>query len=139
MRDERGRWQPGATPNPLGRKPGSGRVARLRKAIEAEIPAILQRLVEAAKAGDVSAARLLVERVVPAVRPVELPAPITMPAGSIADAGRAVLAAAGAGDLAPGQAAALLAGLGALAKVIETTELAERIARLEGSADGDLA
>ena len=42
-----------------------------------------------------------------------------------------MLAAAGCGDLAPGQAAQLLAGLAALAKLTETDELARRIGVLE--------
>jgi len=49
----------------------------------------------------------------------------------LADQGRAVLGAAGLGALAPGQAAQLLASLGALAKLVETDELAARVAALE--------
>jgi len=54
---------------------------------------------------------------------------------TLADQGRAVMAAVAAGDIAPGQAAQLLGGLGALAKIIETDELAARIAALEEKAN----
>lgn len=64
----------------------------------------------------------------PALKPAEQTAPITLPDGSLSDQGRAVLIAAGSGTLAPGQAAQLLSSLGSLAKLIETDELERRIA-----------
>lgn len=124
-------WKPGQSGNPDGKKPGTGLATKLRAAIEKDIPAIIDTLVIAAKGGDVAASRLLIERVFPAMKPIEMPAPMNMPAGSLADQGRAVVAAAGSGELAPGQAAQLLSGLGALAKIIETDELERRIAALE--------
>lgn len=116
-----------------GRPKGSkNKATKLREAIAADLPQIIAGLTAQAKAGDAQAARLLLERVLPAVRPIEMPAPVALPAGgSLADQGRALLAAAGAGLLAPGQAAQLLAALGALAKIVETDELAARIAALE--------
>jgi len=126
-----GRWAPGKSGNPAGRKPGTGTVAKLRMTIEKDIPEIIKSLTMAAKAGDVGAARLLLERSIAPIKAVEQSAPISLPNGNLADQGRAVLAAAGAGHLAPGQAAQLLAGLGALAKLIESDELAVRVAALE--------
>ena len=126
-----GRWKPGESGNPKGRARGSGEVGRLRESIAQHVPDIIAKLVAAATAGDAAAARLLLERVIPPIKAAELPTPMDLPDGSLADQGRAVLAAAGSGDLAPGQAAQLLAGLGALAKLIETDELAARIAALE--------
>jgi hypothetical protein len=124
-------WKPGQSGNPAGRKPGTGDVAKLRAAIAGQVPDIIKNLTTAALAGDVGAARLLLERVIPPLKAAEQPAPLEMPDGTLTDQGRAVLAAAGAGELAPSQAAQLLAGLGALAKLIETDELAARIAALE--------
>ena len=92
----------------------------------------MAKLVERAREGDSAAARLLLERAVPPIKPIELPAPIALPDGStLTEQGRAVLSAAGLGDITPGQAAQLLASLAALAKLIETDELAARIAKLE--------
>lgn len=124
-------WKPGQSGNPAGRTPGTGEVGKLRASIAKHLPEIITKLVEQAKAGDAQAARLLLERVLPPVKASELPAPIPLPDGALADQGRAVVAAAGSGALAPGQAAQLLAGLGALAKLIETDELAARVAALE--------
>ena len=37
-----GRWKPGQTGNPKGRPKGTGKVAELRQAIEAKVPAIVK-------------------------------------------------------------------------------------------------
>ena len=124
-------WKPGQSGNPSGRKPGTGEVARLRAAIAKQMPTILERLTTAALAGDVSAARLLLERVIPPLKASEEPALLALPDGTLTEQGRAVLVAVACGDLAPGQGAALLASMGTLAKLTETDELAARIAALE--------
>jgi hypothetical protein len=128
---EKTMWKPGESGNPRGRTPGAGEVSKLRKGVAEHVPEIITKLAEQAKAGDVGAARLLLERVIAPLKAAEHPAAISLPEGSLTEQGRAVLQAAGLGDLAPGQAAQLLAGLGALAKLIETDELAARIAALE--------
>ncbi len=124
-------WKPGQSGNPKGRPKGETRVAKLREAIANELPEIIAGMVEQAKQGDPSAARLLLERALPALKPIELPAPVALGGDSLAAQGRAVLTAAGAGELTPTQAAHLLAALGALAKLAETDDLAARVAALE--------
>lgn len=90
---KRGRWKPGESGNPKGRPPGAGEVAKLRASIAGHVPEIIGQLVEAAKGGDVQAARLLLERVLPPMKPTELAVPLALPDGSLTDQGRAVLAA----------------------------------------------
>lgn len=127
-------WKPGQSGNPRGRTPGSGEVARLRAAIAEHVPTIIEKLTAAALLGDVSAARLLLERTIPPLKPAELAAPLALPDGTLTEQGRAVLGAVAVGTLAPGQGAALLAGIGTLARVVELDELARRVAVLEGRA-----
>ena len=124
-------WKPGQSGNPAGRPPGTGEVAKLRAAIAASVPAILKNLTTAALAGDVQAAKLLLERVLPALKPAEQAQAVSIPEGTLTDKGRAVLDAVAAGELAPGQGAALLTAMGTLARVSEVDELIERIKRLE--------
>ena len=124
-------WKPGQSGNPKGRPPGVGEVAKLRAAIAASVPAILKNLTTAALAGDVQAAKLLLERVLPALKPAEQAQAVSIPEGTLTDKGRAVLDAVAAGELAPGQGAALLTAMGTLARVSEVDELIERIKRLE--------
>ncbi len=100
------------------------------------MPAIIASLTEKARDGDVQAARLLLERVLPPVRSLEPAAELP---GLPADAGpavfaRAVLAAAAAGEVAPSQAAALIAAAAGAVRVIEAGELEARIQALERAA-----
>lgn len=130
-------WKKGTSGNPRGRKPGTSEVARLRKAIAEHIPDVLQQLAAQAKAGDVAAARLLLERVLPPVRATEQAVPLDLPEQGLVAQGEAILSAAGTGTLAPGQAAQLLQALGALSKLVETEDLMSRIAALEEAAKGE--
>ncbi len=130
----RGRPFPkGVSGNPGGRKPGPNRVAELREAITSVVPQILVKLARQAIEGDVSAARLLLERTVPVVKAVELP--VSLPAafgkGTLSDRGRQILEGVAAGEIPLSQAGELLAGLVALSKIIETDELARRVGDLE--------
>lgn len=128
-----GRWKAGESGNPAGRKPGSGEVATIRAAMAEHVPALVAVLVERATGGDIGAARLLLERTVAPLKASEQAAPLTLPDGSLTEQGRAVVAAVAAGELSPGQGAALLASLGTLAKLTEADELERRIAALEGT------
>ena len=125
-------WQPGQTGNPKGRPPGQSEITRLRASLAGDVPDILAGLVMAAKGGDVQAARLILERILPPVKAIEQAVELQLPdGGTLTNKASAVLSAAAAGDLAPGQAAQLIAALGTLAKIHEVDELAARITALE--------
>ena len=127
-------WIPGQTGNPKGRPPGQSEITRLRASLAGDLPEILAGLVLAAKGGDVQAARLILERILPPVKPIEQAVALQLPEGGTLTAkASAVLSAAAAGDMAPGQAAQLIAALGTLAKICEVDELAARIEKLEAA------
>ena len=130
-------WKPSQSGNPKGRPAGSGEVAKLRAAIAGQVPAILESLTAAAIAGDVAASRLILERVLPPLKAAEQTQPLSLPDGTLTDQGRAVLASVAAGELAPGQGAALLGAIGTLARVVEVDELAARITALEALQHGN--
>lgn len=126
------KWKPGQTGNPKGRPPGQSEITRLRASLAGDVPDILAGLVTAAKGGDVQAARLILERILPPVKAIEQAVKLQLPEGGTLTAkATAVLTATAAGDLAPGQAAQLIAALGTLAKIHEIDELAARITNLE--------
>lgn len=126
------RFKPGESGNPRGREPGSkNKATALRESIAAHIPEILDALVEQARQGDTAAAKLLLDRALPALRPTDQPVTLPLAGADLASDGRAVVSAVGDGEVTPDQAKSLLSGLGALARVIETAELLERIERLE--------
>ena len=129
-----GRFKPGESGNPGGRKPGSlARSGKLRASIEKDIPDILSVLVEQAKIGDTAAAKLLLDRCLPVLRPVDQPTPLAIGEGSadLAGAAAAVLTGLAAGTLSPDQAQSVAGVLSALARVEETVGLAARVAALE--------
>jgi hypothetical protein len=125
------RWRPGQSGNPAGRPKGAGEIGKLRAAIGQAVPDILAALIEQARAGDVQAARLLLERALPAVKPVELPEAVPLQGETLTQQGQSVLRLLAAGELGPGQAAGLLAAIGTLARLAEVDELARRIDALE--------
>ena len=125
-------WKPGQSGNPKGKTPGSGELQKLRASIAADVPEILAGLVLAARGGDVQAARLILERVLPPIKAIEQAVALQLPEGGTLTAkAAAVLSAAAAGELAPTQAAQLITALGTLAKITEIDELAARITALE--------
>ena len=128
-----GRWKPGTSGNPKGKPPGSGALQQLRASLASDVPDILAVLVTAAKGGDMQAARLILERVLPPVKATEQAVPLSMHEGDTLTAkGRSVLSAVAAGELPPTQGAQLLSAIGSLARVTEIDELTARIAALEG-------
>ena len=130
-RGPRGRFAPGNKASP-GRPPGRGPVAEMRAALATDLHQIIETLKAQALAGDAQAIRIILDRVLPALRPVDLPTALALPAdGTLADQARAVVQAAADGDLAPAQAAQIVTALGGVAKIVETTDLIKRIEALE--------
>lgn len=102
-------------------------------AMEEGADAIAKKVVEMAKQGDMSAARLVLERLVPPAkeRPIFLTLPDTSSADGVAQAQAAILQAVAAGDILPGEAATLAGIVEARRKAVETQELEARISALE--------
>lgn len=135
---KRGKWKAGESGNPNGRPPGVGEVTKLRDSIARHLPEIIMQLVIKAKEGDAQAARLLLERVLPPIKSTEQAVSLSLPqGGSMTAQGVAIVQAVADGKLAPGQGAALLTGLGALARIKEIDELTARIMVLEGMKNGN--
>lgn len=115
-------WQKGQSGNPTGRKPGTGKVERLRKKLESHVPEVLDTLASKAKEGDTTAIKLLLDRVMPALKPKEQPVSVPLVGDTLTDVGETVLRAAGAGAFAPGQASQLVSAVVGLARVREMDE-----------------
>ena len=123
----------GQSGNPQGRPKGSGISAQLRQAIEGEAEAIIKAMIEQAKAGDMQAAKALLDRVLPALKPESqaIHLPELVAAGTMAEKARAAIDAAGAGAVSPSTASDLVAAIAGLARVVEVTELQQRLDELE--------
>jgi hypothetical protein len=125
-----GRFTKGNKASP-GRPPGRGIVAELRDKLAQDVDKVIGILREQALAGDPQAIRILLDRVLPSLRPIEMPTPLCLPPGNLAQQAHAVVQAVAAGDIAPSQAAQIISALGGVAKIVETTDLLDRIAKLE--------
>jgi hypothetical protein len=126
------RFAPGVSGNPAGRRPGSGKVAELREKLSADVPGIMDAVVKKAKEGDVAAARLVLERIIPVLKPVEVPSPVDLPDGlSLEAQGSAVLAAAARGDLPTTNATQLLQAIAALGGLRAIDDFERRLQALE--------
>jgi hypothetical protein len=130
-------WRPGQSGNVKGRPKGiRDRRHHLRDLIEPHGRELVEKTLELARAGDVAALRLLLERAVPVLRPAGEPVQFDLPADAdLPTAARAVVEACAAGKLAPNVARELIGALADLGKLIELHELEQRIRALE-QADG---
>ena len=130
-------WKPGQSGNPAGRPDGSRNKASLiaEKLMEGDTEEVIKAVIEKAKGGDIQAAKLILDRIVPARkgRPVRIDLPDMAGAGDVVNALSATLKAVSEGDLTPDEAQAVAHILEGQRRAIETTDLEDRIARLEGT------
>ena len=131
-RDAAGRFTRGNRASP-GRPPGRSQATLLRERLATDLDQILDNLLAQARAGDLQAVRLVLDRVLPALRPVEQAAEVDLPAGGLAAQAQAVVQAAAAGGIATGQATQLVQALAGVARIVETDELLKRIEALEAA------
>jgi hypothetical protein len=69
-RDKSGKWKPGQSGNPGGR---SGQTQELRARLAEGADAVTKKVLAAAKKGDMQACRLILERLVPPIKPTSEP------------------------------------------------------------------
>ena len=120
----------GVSGNPKGRKKGNTAAHLLRKSIADDMPEIILKLVEQAKNGDTAAAKILLDRCCPALKPQAMN--ITLPInGTLAEQGNEIIKATLSGHIPPDVGAQLITALANQGKLIELQELTERIEILE--------
>ena len=127
-------FKKGESGNPTGRPKGRpDKRTELRKLLEPHAEQLIKKAVELALSGDVSAIRLCMDKLIANLRPTDDPIalPALKDAKDLAAKGNAVLDAVAAGTLTPDQAASLQSMLSAQVRIVESTELAARVAALE--------
>ena len=123
----RGRpFEKGRSGNPAGRRPGSRNRATLAAAalLAGESEALTRTAVDLALAGDPTAMRLCIERILPPCREraVNFTLPPIESTDDISAAMQAVTAALARGDITPGEAATIAAVVETFARAIDTTK-----------------
>lgn len=120
----------GTSGNPAGKPKGANRTQKMRAALLADAPDILAVVVAQARAGDMTAARLILDRTLPPLKPESRAVPLPMAENPATQAGL-IVAAAIAGTVPNEQATDLLNLLLNRAKLAEALELMQRIEELE--------
>ena len=130
----------GKSGNPIGRPVGARNKTTL--AVEAlfdgEAEALTRKAVEMAKAGDVTAMRLCLERIVPARkdRPVNFALPPIKSASDLGKAIEAVAAAVANGELTLSEAGEMSKIVDSFMRAVELTEFEDRLSKLEATRPG---
>src|SRR5258707_13297345 len=115
VRDANGRFMPGQSGNPVGKKPGTrNRATLLAEALrDGEGEAAARIVIDKALAGDAVAARFLVDRLTPRPRSraIALDLPADAGARDVLAASNATVAAAASGGIPPDEAPTATRGL----------------------------
>lgn len=136
------RFKPGQSGNPSGRPRGARNKASVlaQKLMEGQAEAVAQTVIDAALMGDMSACRIILERLVPTVkeRPIQadLKFPATITAKNAPQVLSSIFKAVASGSILPGEGEALQRMVQAYLAATEYTELAERIEELETHKNG---
>ena len=125
--------------------PGKPKGARHRTTIVAEklmgeeCDAIVQTVIEKAKGGDMVAAKIVLDRIVPIRKGavVELDLPEVTTSKGVAAALAALVHAMASGDVTPDEASTISSVLEIRRRAIETQEIDERLKKLEDARNGD--
>ena len=121
----------GLSGNPAGRPKGiKDKRHRFNEAIESMIPAVLESVFQKAVAGDMTAAKMLLDRSLPTKRPEQERVQISIKENTALNA-RDVLQGVFAGEVSPDVGASLLTAITGVLKAIEVEDLAKRIEALE--------
>lgn len=128
-------FKPGQSGNPSGKPKGtrSHATRALLQMMEGDAQEITQAVIDAAKGGDMGAARFVIDRIVPAARErtINLDLPSVSTPNDAATAQARILQAVADGEVTPGEGNTLSGIVEARRKALETEELERRITALE--------
>ncbi len=127
-RDEKGRFGPGNPGKPKGAR-HKATIAAMAL-LDGEAEAITRQCIQQALGGDTTALRLCLERIVPARKDVPLPEGVDL-GGELSRDIDAIIRAVAGGVITPSEADALAKILESKRKIIELTEIEERLCALE--------
>ena len=130
-----GQFKPGQSGNPTGKPKGTRHKTTLavQALLEGEAETISRKAIELAKAGDMTAIRLVLERILPPRKDAPIQFDFASPrnAEDVANAMSLLVELIGAGDLTPNEGATIAGILEQQRKCIETAVLERKLELLE--------
>jgi len=128
-------FKPGQSGNLKGKPAGtrSKSTQLLLALMEGGAAQITQAVIDAARGGDLVAAKIVLDRLIPPAkeRPVQVDLPSTATIEGVTAAQNAILQAVADGNLLPGEGQTLSAIVESKRRAIETQDMADRITKLE--------
>lgn len=107
------------------------RTAPFRAAIDKAMPAILDNVIEAAKNGDLAAAKILIDRSLPSLKPIEAARAIPLSGSTLTERAVSVIDTVVSGTISVDEATRLIQSLSSMARILEAGDLTARIEALE--------
>jgi Family of unknown function (DUF5681) len=130
-------FQAGRSGNPAGKRKGTRHQTTLfaEQLMSDDVGAVVAKVLKAAKSGSMSAAKLILDRVVPPRkgRPLAISLPDVKSPSGVTDALAAVVAAMASGRISTDEAAAIAAVIEGQRRALETEQLEARMILVEES------
>lgn len=125
-------FQQGQSGNPEGRPKGTkDKRTELRELLQPHAAALMQKAVTMALAGDTTALRICIDRIVAPLKTRDAAIQLSGFRGSLSERGNVVLAAMAEGQITAEEAVVVIQALSTQARVAQVDELERRIAALE--------
>lgn len=126
------KFEPGQSGNSAGRPKGSkDRRTQLRELLQPHAEALIEKAVNMALAGDTTALKLCLDRIVPALKPQSEPVTLDLPTGSLTEQAEAIFRAVADGVLPADDGAALIAMLHNQARLRDEDETHANIKKIK--------
>jgi len=121
-------FKKGQSGNPSGRPKQD--TANLKPLLAQHGESVLQKVIDAALEGDLTACKLVLDRLYPAIKSQAMP--VNIPVGeTLPETGNNIVTETMTGNVPPDIGASLITALSNQAKLVEFTELSQRLERIE--------
>ncbi len=116
-------FQPGHSGNSAGRPKGSkDRRTQLRELLQPHAEALIEKAVNLALAGDTTALKLCLDRIIPALKPQQEPVTLELPTGTLTEQAAAIFKAVADGEITTDEGTVLIGLLHDQARIQDADE-----------------